>query len=534
MEKYFTYLFLLFISIIKINAQKHDKNWVLGLGNIGNANNTKCFIASFDDNGILFKNSNSKMYMHTTNISMSDENGVLQFYTSGSYINNFQNLLIENGNEIMFPNIFANNGFYTEHDVFSCVQDNDHKNIYYLFQDYAEILDLSNDIDSAEVFTKIWITKIDMNANGGLGKVIYKRKEINLQNYYQNEFVRHANGKYWWSIMNNVNGRDYTVLLWDNDSIIKENKISIDVDSIKSFGQGSIQKCISLDGLYYLDLRSLDEIRIFTIDRCNGILKLKNTIKFDSDYPKWGKNWIWGSSAIAMSPNNRYIYLSRSILNGNSSKEEYTYMCQIDLEDSDPWKNRIILKDSFAYTDKITGEVFITLPYKCRYGMDGRLYFIDNSSYTPLYVIQNPNEKGKACNLCDTCISFPYFNEGSLPKYPNYRLGPLKGSPCDTILGVANKDIKPEDYGIKIFPNPSSTIIKIDITIPQYDPTIKTEVVVVDVSGAIVLRHVMPDFAYIAELDISKLPSGVYGVQLRQPQKSGTRVLATEKLVVIE
>jgi len=25
----------------------------------------------------------------------------------------------------------------------------------------------------------------------------------------------------------------------------------------------------------------------------------------------------------------------------------------------------------------------------------------------------------------------------------------------------------------------------------------------------------------------------VYGVQLRQPQKSGTRVLATEKLVVI-
>ena len=87
---------------------------------------------------------------------------------------------------------------------------------------------------------------------------------------------------------------------------------------------------------------------------------------------------------------------------------------------------------------------------------------------------------------------------------------------------------------IKLFPNPSSTIIKIDITIPQYDPSIKTEVVVVDVSGAIVMRYMMPEFAYIAELDISKLPSGVYGVQLRQPQKSGTRVLATEKLVVVE
>ena len=103
---------------------------------------------------------------------------------------------------------------------------------------------------------------------------------------------------------------------------------------------------------------------------------------------------------------------------------------------------------------------------------------------------------------------------------------------CD--LGTPIHEIINTDYSIKLFPNPSSTIIKIDITIPQYDPTIKTEVVVVDFSGAIVMRYVMPDFAYIAELDISKLPSGVYGVQLRQPQMSGTRVLATEKLVVIE
>ncbi len=39
----------------------------------------------------------------------------------------------------------------------------------------------------------------------------------------------------------------------------------------------------------------------------------------------------------------------------------------------------------------------------------------------------------------------------------------------------------------------------------------------------------MPDYAYVATLDISKLASGVYGVQLRQRGK----VLAVEKLVVV-
>ena len=519
MNKYIKIITFLFVfiqcSINILFAQKHDKNWVLGLGNLGNANNAKCFITSFEDNGILFKSSNSKMYMSRTNISMSDENGDLQFYTSGSYINNSKNLLIENGDGIMFPNIFAQNDSYSAHEAFSCVQDNKNKNIYYLFQDYADGLDLPNDIDSFEVITKLWITKIDMNANGGLGKVLYKRKEINLQNYYQNEIVRHGNGKFWWSIMNNVNGKDYTVLLWDNDSIIKANKISIQVDSIKSYRQGLIQKCISLDGSYYLDLRSLDEVRIFSFDRCEGILKLKNTLKFDSDYPKWGKNWIWGSSCIAMSANNRFIYLSRSILNGNSSKEEYSYMCQIDLEDSNPWKNRIILMDSFAYRDNSTGELFKTEPYKCRYGMDGKLYFINGGDYEHLYVINNPNEKGKACNLCDTCIYFPYLNESSLPKYPNYRLGPLKGSPCDTILGVANQELNSEKdnkYALKVSPNPATDRLIIEVTMNDYSQK-DTELLLYDITGMDVLpngRDVkLPEFAYISYMDVSKLPAGI-------------------------
>ncbi|MBK8723518.1 MAG: T9SS type A sorting domain-containing protein [Saprospiraceae bacterium] len=106
------------------------------------------------------------------------------------------------------------------------------------------------------------------------------------------------------------------------------------------------------------------------------------------------------------------------------------------------------------------------------------------------------------------------------------------GSPCDTVH-VANKEITTDYFDIKLFPNPASTDIKIDITLKEYDPAIKTEVVIIDISGAIVQKYTMPDFVYLATIDISKLARGVYGVQLRQPKRFGERVLAVEKLVVI-
>ena len=149
-----------------------------------------------------------------------------------------------------------------------------------------------------------------------------------------------------------------------------------------------------------------------------------------------------------------------------------------------------------------------------------------------LHVIEYPDLKGKACNVKQHAIKLNIVNAFTAPNFPNYRLGPLKGSPCDT-LHVANKDITIDDFEIKLFPNPANDHIKIDITLKEYDPAIKTEVVIVDVSGAIVQKYTMPDFAYLATIDISKLTSGVYGVQLRQTKKFGERVLATQKLVVL-
>ena len=54
-----------------------------------------------------------------------------------------------------------------------------------------------------------------------------------------------------------------------------------------------------------------------------------------------------------------------------------------------------------------------------------------------MHVINTPNQPGLASHLAQHSINLPNLNDKSIPNFPNYRLGPLDGSPCDT-LGLDN------------------------------------------------------------------------------------------------
>ncbi|HMX40726.1 MAG TPA: PKD domain-containing protein, partial [Saprospiraceae bacterium] len=57
-----------------------------------------------------------------------------------------------------------------------------------------------------------------------------------------------------------------------------------------------------------------------------------------------------------------------------------------------------------------------------------------------LHVIDQPDEAGTACGFRQQGIELPTVNQSSIPNFPNYRLGPLDGSPCDT-LGLDNRPV---------------------------------------------------------------------------------------------
>ena len=533
MKKRYSILFFLIFTIQYLSAQRYDNAWLFSEEGSKNIPDIQCkgfcdgFVLSFEPNGIKFTPKSLKMDMADSNASICDKEGNLQCYTNGWFIRNYLGDQIDNGDTLNKPtetddwSFDSNNLNYGGSGSSYFIPDSDTIGLFYLFHQKGSRSEIN--IEGVAGYYKYFlVTKVDMRQNGGKGKVVYMNKELYRQPSSTAVHIKHGNGKYWWAVIPNLQPINYYIHLINKDSILQSSIQKPDKsypDSVIGYGQ----KCFSLDGSLYADCNSFIGPRVFQFDRCTGKMTLyKQHIwkAFESG------RYDLGPNGVAISPNNRFLYLTYS-----------DTLTQYDLEAPDFVKSRVVLHKGQPYRfTKGWNFPYDTLGVfrGLSHGPDGKIYVLGDPLGTEIYVINKPNEKGIACDFCArNCMSTPFFTYGN-PQFPNYRLGPLKGSPCDTILGVANKDIKPEDYGIKLFPNPSSTIIKIDITIPQYDPLIKTEVVLVDVSGAIVMRYVMPDFAYIAELDISKLPSGVYGVQLRQPQKFGTRVLATEKLVVID
>jgi hypothetical protein len=62
-----------------------------------------------------------------------------------------------------------------------------------------------------------------------------------------------------------------------------------------------------------------------------------------------------------------------------------------------------------------------------------------------LHVINNPDLPCPACNIEQHGVHLPTYNAASLPNFPNYRLGPLDGSPCDS-LGIDNVPVAKYRY----------------------------------------------------------------------------------------
>jgi len=496
-----------------ILAQKLDYTWIMGDNNYN-----KTSIFKYTNTVMQIDSSKYILPMNAANGSICDKDGNFLFFTNGLQIANKNFEIMKGGQRIVPSNTVSNQYLKTGMpDLQFCMvlpYVNDDKKYYLLYSD-LDIVQFPDKKYYYTAFNSLYST-IDFNENP-LGIVMNVDSIIFSDTLTSGQLAasRHGNGRDWWVILpGNQNYINHKLLINQN-GLNYHSKQEIGSKNDKLFGQS----LFTPDGNKFIrvSIKRIGKpsgVDIYDFDRCSGELSnLKQIILEDSlsVYTCGG----------AVSSNSRFLYVSYR-----------NYIFQYDLESSDiaSTKDTVAIYDKFI--DPNTG--FQIGFFLSQLAPDGKIYINTSNSTAWLHVIDKPDEKGKACNVIQHAVKLPTYHGFTMPNFPNYRLGPLKGSPCDTILGVANKDIKPENYGIKLFPNPSSTIIKIDITIPQYDPSIKTEVVVVDVSGAIVMRYVMPDFAYIAELDISKLPSGVYGVQLRQPQKSGTRVLATEKFVVID
>jgi len=242
---------------------------------------------------------------------------------------------------------------------------------------------------------------IDMSKNNGLGRVVNRKIPVvhdtlilgNLQ------AVRHANGGDWWIINFKRGSNKYYRVLIDPEGIHNLGTAEVELPVIDGSG-GSV---FSPDGKKYA-ICGGSWLNIFDFDRCAGLLS--NQVQISGVGP---------STGVAISPNSRFLYHNR----------RHTAF-QYDLWAADiPASGKAVAEYSLSFN-------------MIQLAPDGKIYSSCIVRAFPfLNVIHRPDEEGEACEYVPIGIFLHKFNDLSVPNFPNYRLGPLDGSPCDT-LGLDN------------------------------------------------------------------------------------------------
>lgn len=150
---------------------------------------------------------------------------------------------------------------------------------------------------------------------------------------------------------------------------------------------------------------------VFDFDRCSGILSNMRFVKLPDGY-----------GACAISHNSQYLYTT---VNGNFH--------QYDLTAPDIFGSQLLvgLYDGFK-------DPFDTYAFGAQLAPDGKIYLASTNGTKYFHVIHEPDEKGFfGCKVELHGLNAKIYHAFCIPNFPNYRLGPIDGSSCDS-LGINN------------------------------------------------------------------------------------------------
>lgn len=409
----FTYLLILCFPLFSQSAfpfEKRDYVWLTGYSS--NPTNLDFGGTRIDFNQFppIVSYEFREMDLDVTNDMICDENGALLMYANGTYIANSEDITIENGDSLNPNNNAVAQERLQQSNLFLPIPES--QNQFILIN--AELTYVENLYGVPWAVLTLYKSIIDMNENNGLGKVIEKNIPIvqDTLDYGQITATRHANGRDWWIIAAEYrSNRFYTFLL------CPEGLIEQEIQEVGGFiPSGLGQTIFSPDGTKYVHLNSISAsvgsyLAIYDFDRCTGQLSNFKRIFF-SDGSVWG---------LAISPSSQYLYLCSS-----TKIEQYDFWAD-SLELS---RDRVALYDGYV-SPLSTDFTFAQL------APDNKIYIAPSNTVNRMHIIHRPDIGGDSCRVEQHGLELPTLNSVTIPNNPNFRLGPLDGSPCDT-LGISN------------------------------------------------------------------------------------------------
>jgi hypothetical protein len=477
----------LLLNFLLTYAQKYDYNWIMGYNSADSLStyNSKFGLTYFDFNQkpVDIYKKWLDINFDKTNTSMSSKDGSLIFSTNGIKVLGKNNKPVRNGDTLAPSKKWYKYGQVIKQGSLSLpMPDSDslyvlfycNTHFPYTYRDYYAIFDSSVGVN---------------------GAIIKKEEELITDSLAFGKItaVKHANGRDWWVHIGNIHNTHYMILVEPN-KVAPHHYQKIGYKA----GQGVGQAVFSPDGTKFIENNSVNnkigqDIMIYDFNRCNGMLSNPYRMHFDSA----------GWSGIGVSPNSRFLYFS-----------DGWRVIQYDLQASDIKASEITV----ALWDYLV-DPFSTGFYLMQLGPDGKIYICTSGATSYMHYIDSPDEKGLACNVKQRGIKLPTPNAWSIPNHPNYRLGALKGSPCDTLnKSVGVKEIK---EGIKIYPNPAADILNIQLPDNQ-----QYTIIFYDISGRKLKEE---NITAQAEIDTSTFPEGMLFCEIRRDNK----VIFTKKIVIL-
>ncbi len=465
---------------------QQGNQWITGFGNIIDFNNDTA-------NSYMQCDTFNNAPYHFGHSSICDSNGELLFaYTGILPIQKCINI-IENGK----PSI--NNHFATEsHGHGELIQQSiilpkTGTQYYAIYSSASNVVFDSAQSGGEVYFDQLFYDLIDMNANGGDGKVIDKYHPITLEgkmSINSMSAIRHANGRDWWLVKPHINKHFFYSFLATPDKV--EGPFEQDMNGPDFISNNWGQSNFSQDGQYYaLTQYGSESIQINTFDRCSGKMSKYRSVSppidtnwyYDPIYMKDTFELISAGTGVCFSPNNKFLYIVTPIS-----------VWQYDMNTEE-----IINLNTDTFYNGALNITAYNAP-------DGRIYTGNwNGTNYGLSYIEFPNTKGKDAHFCQICLPTP-FTTSVPPNMPNYELGVLKGSSCDTI-----RPPKPIHDIIKIYPNPVSE----NLTIELPTGSKKVHINIYNMLGEIVLSYTSEQIQNDkVELSLKHLARALYSTRI--------------------
>jgi hypothetical protein len=408
---------LIFISlVIKEDAFSQNGNiWIFGDSSGINFNQTPPITLKYN------------VKSRGTSASYSNSNGDLLFYAAYDPTGMTGVHPDENGNIYDSSGVIMQNGdlivmglWYQEAIIIPNASDS---NLFYIFT------------IGVTGHNGLYYSIVDMSMNNGLGAVTQKNVQLlNKKSIDCITAVKHGNGRDWWlffKTFGSVANNDFYKYL------ISPSGISGPI--IQSVGmpttQGFIRMVMNNQGNKMALINYLGMIELFDFDRCTG--QLSNWTLIDSNKTSSPTPGLWSGE---FSPDGTKLYVTNDGQN--------TYLFQYNLLDSIP-KNTVDTIAQFSYPLYSAGMLKLAPDNKIYWS---RVYNDGVNFYYPypdttynmynmnLSVINSPDSLGAACDF----TSYSFYLGGArtylgLPNNPNYDLGPLVGSSCDTLTVGLNE-----------------------------------------------------------------------------------------------